>query len=134
MPLVSVTMTSSLPAVVAAVLALISVEDSTSTSVVSLPILTFAPVVNPVPVITTSVAPVVGPLAGSIFVTVGGVTYVYSTLEPELTPPSVTTTGTAPAACAGVFAVISVSPTTTTEVAVEPIVTVAPLRNPVPLT
>ena len=46
----------------------------------------------------------------------------------------VTTTFTAPAACAGVVAVIEVLPTTFTFVAaVPPRVTVAPVRKPVPV-
>ena len=46
----------------------------------------------------------------------------------------VTTTLTAPAACAGVVAVMEVAPTTFTLVAaVPPTVTVAPVRKPVPV-
>src|SRR6202044_1629574 len=102
-------------------------SDSTSTSVASaVPTLTFAPSVKPVPVMTTDVPPAVEPSDGSTFVTDGGVTYVYSTVADCLTPETTTSTDTAPAACAAVLAVISVSETTTTLVAAEPMVTVAP--------
>src|ERR1700729_3535375 len=67
----AVTTTSTVPAACAGVLALISVSDSTSTSVASPPSLTFAPSVNPVPVITTFVPPAVAPVAGSTDSTVG---------------------------------------------------------------
>ncbi len=46
---------------------------------------------------------------------------------------SLTTTWSRPAEPPGVLAVISVSETTLTEVALPPIVTVAPLTKPVPL-
>jgi hypothetical protein len=39
----------------------------------AVPILTVLPEMNPVPVIVTAVPPVVGPLAGVILVTVGGI-------------------------------------------------------------
>src|ERR1035438_4083859 len=105
-------MTSSSPAAVAAVLALISVSETTSTAVAVLPIFTVAPFTNPVPVITTAVPPSVDPDDGSTFVTVGGVTYVNFGPADEEPISLVTTTSTAPAPCAAVTAVTSVSETT----------------------
>ena len=51
----------------------------------------------------------------------------------EAPPVSVTMTSSAPAAVAAVLAVISVSETTLTSLAAMPIVTVEPLRKPLPL-
>ncbi len=132
-PPAMVTITSSSPAAVAAVLALISVSETTSTAVAVLPIFTVAPFTNPVPLITTLVPPSVEPLDGSTLVTVGGVTNVNFGPADEEPISLVTTTSTAPAACAAVTAVISVSETTFTLVASSPIFTVEPFKNPVPL-
>jgi len=94
------------------------------------PMLIVTPVANPVPVIATVVCPVTGDALGVMSVTAGPATYVY--------PPAsvavggcpcgfVTTTSTAPAACAGVSPVSVVGLTNDTLVAaVPPKVMVAP--------
>ena len=74
--LASDTSTSSSPAELAAVFAVISVAETTVTDVASPPIVTFAPARKPVPLIFTVVPPAVVPSFGEIEVTVGGVKYV----------------------------------------------------------
>src|SRR5664280_1722344 len=64
-------MTSSEPAAVATVVAVISVAVTSFTEVASLPILTVAPETKPEPLIFTEVPPTVVPEDGSIEVTVG---------------------------------------------------------------
>ena len=89
--------------------------------------------VNPVPVIVTAVPPVSGPLAGATEVIAGTASKVKS---PGSEGPAgvVTTTSTAPGACAGVVAVIVVSFTTVTPVAgVPPRVTPVVPVKPVPV-
>jgi hypothetical protein len=83
----------------------------------------------------TAVPPVVGPLLGLTLVTVGAATYVNPFVRlPVCVSGLVTTTFTAPAACAGVVAVICVALTTTTFVApAPPNVTVAPVAKFVPV-
>ena len=86
------------------------------------------------PLTTIALPPAVEPDAGVTDVTVGGVTYVYSTPLVDATGPGfVTTTSSVPAVPATVFAVNSVSETHTTDVAAFPIVTVGVFTNPVPL-
>ena len=67
------TITSSYPAVPAAVFAVNSVSETHTTDVAALPIVTVGVFANPVPLIVTAVPPSVVPSAGSTFVTVGGV-------------------------------------------------------------
>ena len=62
-PLASVTTTSSEPAA-AAVVAVISVADTTFTAVAAVPIVTVAPETKPLPVIVTAVPPAVVPEVG----------------------------------------------------------------------
>ena len=70
---------------------------------------------------------------GLILVTVGGGTYVKEGPPVEVPPTSRDHHFIRAAAVADVVAVISVSESTTTEVAALPIVTVAPATKPVPL-
>jgi hypothetical protein len=91
-----------------------------------------------VPVTVTAVPPQVEPLLGLTPLTVGaggGATYVKPAGSVPLCPPEfVTTTLTAPAARAGVVAVIEVLFTTTTLVAAAPPkLTPAPAAKPVPV-
>ena len=72
LPFASETTTSSLPALVAAVVALISVAETTVTAVASLPILTVAGETKPVPLMMTAVPPAVLPEVGVMLLTVGG--------------------------------------------------------------
>ncbi len=97
--------------------------------------MTVAPVVKPVPVSVTAVPPAAGPDCGLIAVTVGAATNVKPFARLPLWPSRlVTTTSTAPGACAAVTAVIEVALTTVTLVAATPpIVTVAPVVKPVPV-
>jgi hypothetical protein len=71
-PFESLTTTSSLP-IPSPVFAVISVAETTLTSVALLPIVTVAPSAKPVPLILTAVLPSEVPSAGVIEVTVGGV-------------------------------------------------------------
>ncbi len=127
------TTTSSSPAAVAAVLALISVADTTSTPVAALPIFTVAPFTNPVPLITTPVPPNVEPDDGSTALTLGGRTNVNLGPSVEASSSTSTTTSLVPAELSAVVALISVSETTSTPVASPPMRTVAPFTKPVPL-
>src|SRR4029077_17837065 len=101
------------------------------------PNVTVAPLTKLVPVIVTPVPPAAGPLFGLTLLTVGAVADVY--VNPLLRLPLcvsgfVPVPVTAPAACAGVVAVICVPLTTTTFVAaVPPNVTVAPAAKFVPV-
>src|ERR1700744_2733489 len=83
-----------------------------------------------VPVIMTVVPPAIGPLAGLADVTVGTPAYVYTPVPVPLPPGVVTTTFTAPAACAGVVAVMEVALVTVTDVAAVPpnVTAVAPVK------
>src|ERR1700693_6010502 len=126
-------MTSCDPAVLAVVLAVLSVSETTATEVAAAPIVTVEPARKPLPLILTAVPPAVGPWVGSTEVTVGGAAQVYVGPAVELPPASETITSWAPAAVAAVVAVISVSETTVTEVAELPILTVAGEMKPVPL-
>jgi hypothetical protein len=68
-----VTITLTVPAVPAGIVALIVVELVTLTPVAALPpMVTVAPVTKLVPVMVTLVPPAVGPEGGDIAVTVGG--------------------------------------------------------------
>jgi hypothetical protein len=99
------------------------------------PNVTLVVLMNPVPVIVTTVPPVVAPELGEIELIVGaGATYVYALLSVPLRPfPFVTTTSTTPDVRAGVVAVIVVVLTTLILVAVvPPNVTVASPEKPVP--
>src|SRR4029079_14214512 len=124
------------PAAWAGVVAVIDVALATVTFVAAVPpTVTVAPVAKFVPVIVTFVPPAVDPLVGEIPVTVGGVPYVNPFVRVPLRPLGfVAVTLTAPAACAGVTAVIDVELATVTLVAaVPPIVTVAPVAKFVPV-
>jgi hypothetical protein len=92
-----------------------------------------APLWNPPPVMVTDVPPPAGPLLGAIDVTVGAATYVKQ-LEhvPLCVSGFVTTTLTAPAACAVGVPVIVVALIVATVSADPPNETVAPLWNPAP--
>src|SRR5437867_7993956 len=85
------------------------------------PKLTVAVVAKSVPVIVTSVPPVVGPEFGVTAVTVGGVMKVKQPPQvPVCVSTLLTTTSKVPAACAGVIAVMLVALMTTTLVAALP--------------
>jgi hypothetical protein len=131
-----VTTTFTAPAACAGVVAVICVPLATTTFVAGVPPnVTVAPVTKFVPVMLTAVPPVVGPLLGLTLLTVGAATYVNPLVRlPLCVSGLVTTTFTAPAACAGVVAVIWLVLTTTTFVAVvPPNVTVAPVTKFVPV-
>ena len=70
-PFASETTTSSVPAAVAAVVALISVAETTVTALASFPIVTVAPDTKPVPLMITAVPPADGPEVGVIVLTAG---------------------------------------------------------------
>ena len=72
LPPTSVTITSCGPAALAAVLAVISVAETTATEVAALPIVTVDPVRKPLPLILTEVPPAVGPWVGVMLSTLGG--------------------------------------------------------------
>jgi hypothetical protein len=137
---VLVTTTLVAPAAWAGVVAAIVVLFTTVTAVAEVPpSFTVAPARNPVPLMVTAVAPLMVPLLGEIEVTVGAgfaVEYVKALVSVALCiSVFVTTTLTAPAAWAGVVAVIEVLLTIVTPVAaVPPTLTVAPARKPVPVT
>src|SRR6202011_4007844 len=129
-----VTVTSTAPATSAGELAVIEVALFTVKLVAAVPpnSTAVAPV-RFVPVIVTTVPPVVGPLVGLTAVTVGaGVTNVnWSAAVLALVPPAVVTvTSTAPAASAGELAVIEVALFTVKPVAAVPpnSTAVAPVR------
>lgn len=71
-PLASVTTTSSVPAGVAAVVAVSLLADTTLTDVAAVPIVTVAPATKPLPLIVTLVPPAVWPDVGVMEVTFGG--------------------------------------------------------------
>ena len=131
----TVTVTATAPTLPAGVVAVIEVLLTTTTLVAAvLPNVTVAPAAKFVPVIVTLVPPAVDPLFGETLVTVGATTYVNPLARVPLRPLTVTVTVTAPAACAGVVAVIWVLLTTATLVAaVPPIVTAAPETKFVPV-
>src|SRR6185503_18476661 len=117
------------PAACAGVVAVIVVLFTTVTAVAALPpICTVAPVAKFAPVMVRVVAPAVGPDGGATLVTLGpGARYVNALARVPLCASAlVTVTLTAPAACAGVVALIVVLLTTVTAVAaLPPICTVA---------
>src|SRR5438132_5815243 len=135
--LVTVTLTA--PAACAGVVAVIVVLLTTLTPVAALPpTLTIAPAAKLLPVMVTSVPPFVDPDAGATPVTVGaGTDAVY--VKPLASIPLcasglATVTFTAPAACAGVVAVIVVLLTTLTpSAALSPTRTVAPVAKLLPV-
>ncbi len=102
------------PGQCAAVTAVIEVALTTITLVAATPpIVTVAPVVKPVPVSVTAVPPAAGPTLGLIAVTVGARDKREAVREAAaLAIQLVTTTSTAPGACAAVTAVIEVALTT----------------------
>src|SRR5712692_9815439 len=133
-----VTTTFTAPAACAAVVAVICVALTTTTFVAPVPPnVAGAPVTKFVPVMVTAVPPAAAPLLGLTLVTVGADAdvYVYPLVNvPLCVSGLVTTTFTAPAACAAVVAVICVALTTTTFVApVPPNVAVAPVTKFVPV-
>ena len=73
-PPTSVTITSCGPAGFAAVLAVISVSETTATAVAAAPIVTVEPARKPLPLIVTAVPPAVGPWVGVMLSTLGGAT------------------------------------------------------------
>jgi len=131
-----VTVTFTIPALSAAEVAVIAVEELTVKLVALVePNLTAVTPLKLVPVMVTTVPPATGPLVGLTFVTVGagpGGTYVNPSAElVELVPPGVVTvTCTVPAASGGDVAVIAVAELTVKLVAfVEPNLTaVAPVK------
>jgi hypothetical protein len=134
-PVLLVTVTAAAPAAAAGVTAVICVALTTFTEAAALdPMFTVAPARNPVPVSVTVVPPVVGPLLGKTLVSVGPPTKVKALAKLALWPLLlVTVTAAAPAAPAGVTAVIWVALTTFTKLAaVGPKLTVAPAANPAP--
>ena len=132
-----VTTTLAVPAEPAGVTAVIEVELTNTTLVAADPsMVTVAPVIKPVPVIATDVAPKVEPELGESETTVGATTaYEYNAVPvPVNRFGFVTTISLAPTAPVGVTAVNDVELTNTTLVAAEPpTVTVAPDTNPVPV-
>ncbi len=132
-----VTITSTAPEACAGVVAEMLVAFTTVTELAAAPPkLTVAGATKPVPVIVTAVPPAVEPLFGFTLVTVGA--ELTKVKQPEHVPvwvsAFVTTTSTAPAACAGVVALICVALTTVTPLAEDPPnVTVAGPTKPVPV-
>jgi len=139
-PAVLVTLRSTTPAAPAGEVAVIWVGELTVTAVPApAPNATVEPVMNPVPVIVTTVPPASGPDVGLIAVTVG-VTAVYVNLSvPTIAdwPPGVLVTRTSiwvALIVAGEVAVMEVAEFTTTPVAAfVPNTTVALLRKLVPV-
>jgi hypothetical protein len=131
----TVTVTVTTPALPAGVVAVIDVLLTTTTLVAAAePNVTVAPEAKFVPVMVTEVPPAATPLFGLTLLTVGLTTYVNPLARLPLCPLTVTVTVTAPAAPAGVVAVICVLLTTTTLVAAAaPNVTVAPDTKFVPV-
>ena len=134
-PLLFVTVTVTVPALPAGVVAVIVVLLVTTTFVAAaLPNVTVAPDAKFVPVIVTAVPPARAPPFGDMLVTVGGATYMNALVRLPLWDPTVTATVTVPALPAGEVAVIVVLFTTTTLVAATPPnVTVAPEAKFVPV-
>jgi len=96
---------------------------------------TVEPLWNPVPAIVTEVPPALGPLFGEAEATVGAATNVKQPLQlPTCASGFVTTTLTAPGACAVVVPVIEVGLVVETLSAEPPKETVAPAWKPDPLT
>ena len=90
---------------------------------------------KPLPAMVTDVPPAVGPLFGVTDVTVGAATYVKQPVQvPLWVSGFVTTTFTAPAACAVVVPVMLVAEIVETASADPPNDTVAPAWKPVPAT
>ena len=132
----TVTTTVTAPAACAGVVAVMVVLFVTTTFVAAVPPnVTVAPATKLAPVIVTAVPPPVDPVFGKTVLTVGVATYVNPlTRFPLCVSGFITVTVTAPAACAGVVAVIVVPFVTTTFVAaVPPNVTVAPVTKFVPV-
>jgi hypothetical protein len=142
-----VTVISTTPTVPAGAVAVICVAESKVTPVAgTVPNSTLDPVVNPDPVIVTTVSPAAGPELGLTAVTLGR--YVNSSLldRAEVSPDVVTVTSTTPTvAAAGAVAVICVAeskvtfvaetvPNVTVDAAVKPdpstVTTVPPLAGP----
>src|SRR6516165_2507559 len=118
-----VTTTLMLPCACGGVFAVIFVALTTTTEVAAAPPnVTVAPDAKFCPVNVTGVPPAIGPLAGETAVRIGaGATNVNPLASVALCPLGlVTTTFTLPCTCGGVFAVICVALTTTTEVAAAP--------------
>ena len=130
---VFVTTTFTAPAACAVVTPVIVVALTVETVSADPPNETVAPVWNPVPATVTDVPPAVGPLVGATDVTVGAATYVKHPLHvPLCVSALVTTTLTAPEACAVVVPVIEVALIVDTVSADPPNETVAPVWKPVP--
>ena len=133
-----VTITLTAPAACAGVLAVMVVLLTTVTFVAAVPPrVTVAPFRKPVPVMVTAVPPVVSPELGEIDETLGAGFGTVKVNPPDKVPlwasVFVTTTSATPAVWTGVFAVIEVEPTTVTFVAADPpMLTDAPVKNPVP--
>ena len=130
-----VTTTLTDPAACAVVVPVIVVALMVETVRADPPNDTVAPAANPVPATVTDVPPPAAPLLGVIDVTVGAATYVKQPLQvPLCVSGLVTTTLTAPEACAVVTPVIDVALTVETVSADPPNETVAPVWNPLPAT
>src|SRR5436190_1641213 len=132
-----VTRTATTPPACAGVVAVMEVLFTTTTVAAAVPPMAHvAPLTKSVAVMVTTVPPSVGPDAGDTVVMVGAVeTYVNALASVPLCASGlVTVTLTAPAAWAGVVAVIEVALVITTLVAAAPpIVTVAPATKLVPV-
>ena len=99
------------------------------------PSVTVAPVWKALPAMVTAVPPTVDPLVGVIDVTVGAATYVKQAAHvPLCVSGFVTTTLTAPAACAVVVPLMLVGVIVETERGDPPNDTLEPLWKPVPAT
>ena len=114
-----VTVTSTVPAASAGLVAVISVAETITWVAAIVPKSTAVAVLKPVPMIVTEVPPAIGPAAGLTAVTVGAARAVnWSAEEVVETPPGpVTVMSTVPAGSTGLMAVICVDETTTTLVA-----------------
>src|SRR2546426_6179932 len=129
------TVTSTVPAAWAGVIAMIWVALVVLTFVAaSPPTLTVAPTTKPVPVIVIPVPPASGPPFGTTLVTAGGGTKVKQPVQVALWPSTlVTTTLTSPAAWAGVVATTIVAGAKVTVPGVPPKLTVSGPAKSLPL-
>ena len=129
-----VTITLTRPLACAVVVPVMLVALTVETVSADPPSDTVAPAWNPLPATVTAVPPAAGPLFGLTEATVGAATKVKQPVQvPVCVSGFVTTTFTAPLACAVVVPVIVVGLTVATVRADPPKETVAPLWNPLPV-
>jgi hypothetical protein len=129
------TVTLTAPAACAVVVPVMAVAVIVETFTGDPPKDTLEPLWKPVPATVTVVPPALGPLFGVTDVTVGAATYVKHPVQvPLCASLLVTTTLTAPAACAVVVPVIEVGAIVDTVSDEPPKETVAPAWKPLPLT